>query len=141
MYYTLFQWSIFIDLSKMTALQQAMGCLISVFTNMPRARDLNFTLVTFWIFLAVKCPLESISKPYGRATTMPTALGLNNASFLFKNLPFSRMKISRKWLLLLIIFLTFWLLKCSLNLIFDFRQSTGSESWFVGNGLKTRPNS
>ena len=42
-----------------------------------KARDLNFTLVTFWILLAVKCPLESISKPYGRATAMPTAWGLS----------------------------------------------------------------
>ena len=41
-----------------------------------KARDLNFTLVRFWILLAVKCPLESISKPYGRATAMPTAWGL-----------------------------------------------------------------
>ena len=32
--------------------------------------------MTLWIFLAVKCPLESISKPYGRATAMPTAWGL-----------------------------------------------------------------
>ena len=38
-----------------------------------KARDLNLTLVTFWILLAVKCPLENYSKPYGRATAMPTA--------------------------------------------------------------------
>ena len=35
-----------------------------------KAKDLNFMLVTFWIFLAVKCPLESISTA---ATALPTA--------------------------------------------------------------------
>ena len=32
--------------------------------------------MTFWILLAIKCPLESISKPYGRGTAMSTAWGL-----------------------------------------------------------------
>ena len=41
-----------------------------------KARDLNLTLVTFWILLAVKCPLENYSKPYGSATAMPPAWGL-----------------------------------------------------------------
>ena len=38
-----------------------------------KARDQNLTLEIFWILLAVKWPLETISKPYGRATAMPTA--------------------------------------------------------------------
>ena len=33
--------------------------------------------MTFWILLAVKCPLENGSKPYGHATAVPPALGLN----------------------------------------------------------------
>ena len=41
-----------------------------------KARDLNLTLVTFWILLAVKCPPENYSKPYGRATAMPPACEL-----------------------------------------------------------------
>ena len=32
--------------------------------------------MTFWFLLAVKCPLDAISKPYGRATAIPTAWGL-----------------------------------------------------------------
>ena len=48
-----------------------------------KAKDLNFMLVTFWIFLAVKCPLESISKPYGRATAMPTAWGLIKKNLIY----------------------------------------------------------
>ena len=40
-------------------------------------RDLNLTLVKFWILLAVKCPLEHYSKLYGCATAMPPAWGLN----------------------------------------------------------------
>ena len=36
------------------------------------------TLVTFWILLAVKCPLENYSKPYGCATAMPPAWGLTD---------------------------------------------------------------
>ena len=43
-----------------------------------RIRDLNLTFVTFWILLAVKCPLKNYSKPYGYATAMPPAWGLKN---------------------------------------------------------------
>ena len=42
-----------------------------------KARDLHLTLVTFWILLAVKCPLGNYSKPYGRAMAMSPALGLS----------------------------------------------------------------
>ena len=42
-----------------------------------KARDLNLTFVTFWIFSAVKCPLENYSKLYGCATAMPPVWGLN----------------------------------------------------------------
>ena len=45
-----------------------------------KARDLNLTLVTFWILLAVKCPLENYSNPYGYATATPPAWGLSEWS-------------------------------------------------------------
>ena len=32
--------------------------------------------MTFWILLAVKCPIENYSKPYGYAKAMPQAWGL-----------------------------------------------------------------
>ena len=47
-----------------------------------RVRYLNLTLVTFWILLTVKCPLENYSKPYDRATAMPPAWG-SNSQILF----------------------------------------------------------
>ena len=49
------------------------------------------TLVTFWILLAVKCPLESILKLYGRATAMPPAweLTLRRPNLLGIHVPVS----------------------------------------------------
>ena len=51
-----------------------------------KARDLNMTLVTFWILLAAKCPLENYSKPYGCTTAMPPAWGLKGYFPLVKGI-------------------------------------------------------
>ena len=61
-----------------------------------RARDLNFTLVTFWILLAVKCPLENYSKPYGCATAIPPAWGLRKKS---EKIDFGRHELNFKLLI------------------------------------------
>ena len=64
-----------------------------------RARNLNLTLVTFWILLAVKCPLENYLKPYGDEAAIPPAWGLIIRKIKTKAVDV-RLKLMKFWTLL-----------------------------------------